>query len=55
MFKRIFILASWLLIASSDPIGEIVEDQPISCQAQVTNGYDIAFERIGTFSKIKIN
>ena len=54
MFKRIFILASWLLIASSDPIGEIIyEDQPISCQAQVTYGYDVAFERIGTFSKLK--
>jgi len=51
MFKLIFILTSWLLLASSEPIGEIFENQPIGCQVQVTNGFDIAFEKVGTYSK----
>ncbi|CAG9805251.1 unnamed protein product [Chironomus riparius] len=49
MFKKIFILTSWLLLANSEPIKEILEDEPIGCQAQVTNGFDIAFVKVGTY------
>ena len=52
MCKLILILTSWLLLVSSEPIEEIFENQPIGCQAQVTNGFDIAFEKVGTYSKL---
>lgn len=51
MFKKLFIITSWLLLATSEPIEDILVDQPIGCQIQVTNGFDIAFEKIGTYSR----